>query len=144
MANLSLLRKLLLATVRLVEAGLLQTLSWWVAKPPPSSPGGEPTAWAGLLTTGRLEPSAKSLGELKIGSAGRCYRSNLTGEVWGDYVQLRKEGQKGMRWSHLVCNRNTSWETPGNWDVIRQLFRKRTGCKAQPHGEVSGREQRRW
>jgi len=104
-----LLRKLLPATVQLVEAGLLQTLSWWVAKPPPSSTGGEPGVRAGLLTTRRLEPSAKPPGELKISLAGRCFRSNVMGEVQGDDSQLQKESQKGMRWSRSLCNRSPSW-----------------------------------
>lgn len=71
MANLSSLGKLLLATVQFVEAGLLQMLLWWVAKP-------AFRGTAGLLPRGRLELSAKSPGKLKMGSAGRCYRSNLT------------------------------------------------------------------
>lgn len=78
MANLSSLGKLLLATVQFVEAGLLQTPSWWVAKPALGGTGGEPTAQAGLLPRRRLELSAKSSGKLNTGSAGRCYRSNLT------------------------------------------------------------------
>lgn len=49
----------------------------------------------GLLTTGRLEPSAKSPGKLKISSSGRCYRSSLMGEVHDDGTQLQKEADGG-------------------------------------------------
>lgn len=67
--------------------------------------------------SGRASPQAEVgavsqiLWKAEHGLSWKVLQIQPDGEVQGDYIQLQKEGQKGMRWSRSVCNRSTNpWQ----------------------------------